>query len=144
MGLLMCLTWVFSTSTPLDEADNEEDEDDESDGTHQANEPALGGDVHLVYVGWRHGRTKGGAEGCAHIELTWCTVSLMDLSITWGSTVKDKALRSTTVNKYKIWKDVKLLSSTSKKIKSLMERNRKIEFMTKNNVCLQWWLLQQP
>lgn len=45
------LTWVFAPATPLDEADDEEDQYDEGNGTHQANEPALGGYVHLVYVG---------------------------------------------------------------------------------------------
>lgn len=49
-------TRVFSTTAPLDEADDEQDEDDEGDGTHQPDEPALSGDVHLVYVGWRHRR----------------------------------------------------------------------------------------
>lgn len=41
-------TWVFPSSAPLDEADDEQDEHDESHGTHDPNEPALGGDVHLV------------------------------------------------------------------------------------------------
>lgn len=54
-----CLTWVFSTATPLDEAHNEQDEDDEGDGTHEADEPALSGDVHLVDVGWGRGRARG-------------------------------------------------------------------------------------
>lgn len=48
------LTWVFAPATPLDEADDEEDQYDEGDGTHQANEPALSGYVYLVYVGCRH------------------------------------------------------------------------------------------
>lgn len=41
-------TWVFTPSAPLDEADYEEDEHDESHGTHDPDEPALSGDVHLV------------------------------------------------------------------------------------------------
>lgn len=41
------LTRVFPSLIPLDEADNEEDQDEESDGTHEANEPSLSGDVHL-------------------------------------------------------------------------------------------------
>lgn len=41
------LTWVFPSFIPLDEADDEEDEDQQSDGTHEANEPSLSGDVHL-------------------------------------------------------------------------------------------------
>lgn len=49
------LTRVFSTTTPLNKADNEEDQYDESDGTHQANEPALSGYVYLVYVGCGQG-----------------------------------------------------------------------------------------
>lgn len=44
-GLL--LTRVFSSLIPLDEADDEEDQDEESDGTHEADEPSLSGDVHL-------------------------------------------------------------------------------------------------
>lgn len=41
-------TWVFPPSTPLDEADYEKDEHDESHSTHDPNEPTLSGDVHLV------------------------------------------------------------------------------------------------
>lgn len=58
------LTWVFSTTTSLDEAHDEQDEDDEGDCTHQADEPALSGDVHLVDVGcgrrWRRSRGDSG------------------------------------------------------------------------------------
>lgn len=58
------LTWVFSTTTSLDEAHDEQDQDDEGDGTHQADEPALSGDVHLVDVGcgrrWRRSRGDSG------------------------------------------------------------------------------------
>lgn len=53
------LTWVFPTATPLDEADDEQDQNDEGDGTHQADEPALGRNVHLVYVGCRWGGARG-------------------------------------------------------------------------------------
>lgn len=57
------LTWVFSTATPLDEAHDEQDQDDEGDCTHQADEPALSGDVHLVYVSCgRRTSTSGGEE----------------------------------------------------------------------------------
>lgn len=52
----MVLTGVFSTAAPLDEADDEQDKDDEGDGTHQTDEPALSGDIDLIYVGWRHRR----------------------------------------------------------------------------------------
>lgn len=46
----MCVweqTWVFASLVPLDEADDEQDKDEESDGAHEADEPALSGDVHL-------------------------------------------------------------------------------------------------
>lgn len=45
------LTWIFSTTTPLDEAHDEQDQYDEGDGAHEADEPALSGDVNLVDVG---------------------------------------------------------------------------------------------
>lgn len=48
------LTWVLSSTTPLDETDDEEDQDDKGDGAHQSDEPALCGYVYLVYVGWSH------------------------------------------------------------------------------------------
>lgn len=51
-------TWVFASLVPLNEADDEEDEDEESDGTHQADEPALSSDVHLS--GWH---SWSGTEG---------------------------------------------------------------------------------
>lgn len=41
------LTRVFSSFIPLNEADNENNQDEESDGTHESNEPSLSGDVHL-------------------------------------------------------------------------------------------------
>ena len=40
-------TWVFASLVSLDEADNEEDEDEEGNGTHEADEPALCSNVHL-------------------------------------------------------------------------------------------------
>lgn len=51
-GVVPLLTRVFPSLIPLDEADNEEDQDEQSDGTHEANEPSLSGDVHLSA---RHG-----------------------------------------------------------------------------------------
>lgn len=44
----VCITWIFATLVPLDEAHYEEDQDEESYGTHQANKPALGGNVYLT------------------------------------------------------------------------------------------------
>lgn len=49
------LTRVFPSFIPLDEADNEQDQDEQSDGAHEADEPPLGGDVHLSA---RHGCCK--------------------------------------------------------------------------------------
>lgn len=50
------LTWVLATSTPLDKADNEQDQHQKGDGTHEPDEPALGGDVCLVIgVSWQGG-----------------------------------------------------------------------------------------
>lgn len=47
------LTWVLPSSAPLNEANDQQNEDQESDGTHQPDEPALGRDVHVVLgVGW--------------------------------------------------------------------------------------------
>lgn len=40
-------TWIFAAFVPLDEAHNEQDQDEEGNGAHQPNEPALSGDVHL-------------------------------------------------------------------------------------------------
>lgn len=45
--LVQLLTRVFPSFIPLNEADDEEDQDEQSDGTHEANEPSLSGDVHL-------------------------------------------------------------------------------------------------
>lgn len=44
-------TWVFSSTTPLDETDDEQDENQQSDGTHEPNKPALGSDVFRLLVG---------------------------------------------------------------------------------------------
>lgn len=53
------LTWVFPSLVPLDEADNEEDQDEQGDGTHQADEPSLSSNVHLsASHGWPGGRGK--------------------------------------------------------------------------------------
>lgn len=53
------LTWVFPSFVPLDEADDEEDQDEQRDGTHEADEPSLSGDVHLsARHGWRRGRGR--------------------------------------------------------------------------------------
>lgn len=41
-------TWIFAAFVPLDEAHDEKHEDEESDGAHQADEPALRGDVDLT------------------------------------------------------------------------------------------------
>lgn len=41
------LTRVFPSFISLDEADNEQDQDEQSNGTHEANEPSLSGDVYL-------------------------------------------------------------------------------------------------
>lgn len=43
-----CITWIFAALVSLDEAHYEEDQDEESYGTHQANKPALGGNVYLT------------------------------------------------------------------------------------------------
>lgn len=59
---MFSLTWVFSTTTPLDEAHYEEDQYDEGNGTHQANEPPLSCYVYLVYVSWRQKTHSVGEE----------------------------------------------------------------------------------
>lgn len=63
----MVLTWVLSSFVPVDEAGDEHDQCEESDGAHQADEPALRRDsaVHSALtwlggvggVGW--GRRRG-------------------------------------------------------------------------------------
>lgn len=45
--LAKTLTWILAALVPLDEADDEEHQDEQSDGAHQPNEPALRGDVHV-------------------------------------------------------------------------------------------------
>lgn len=48
------LTWVLATTTPLDEADDEKDQHQKGDGTHEPDEPALGGNVCLVIgISWQ-------------------------------------------------------------------------------------------
>lgn len=55
-------TWIFSTLVSLDEAHYEKHQDEESDGTHQSNKPALGSNVYLpAGYGWREKE-----EGEAH------------------------------------------------------------------------------
>lgn len=44
---MLLLTRVFPSFISLDEADNKKDQDEQSNGTHEANEPSLSGDVHL-------------------------------------------------------------------------------------------------
>lgn len=47
------LTWVLPSSAPLNEANYQQNEDQESYGTHQPDEPALGRDVHVVLgISW--------------------------------------------------------------------------------------------
>lgn len=47
------LTWIFPASAPLNEADYQEDENQESYGTHQPDEPALRRDVHVILgISW--------------------------------------------------------------------------------------------
>lgn len=45
-------TFVFSSTTPLDETDNEQDENQQSDGTHEPDKPALSSDVFRLLVGY--------------------------------------------------------------------------------------------
>lgn len=48
MGIqLKMVTWVLSSSALFYEADDEQDDHQQSNGAHQSNEPALGGNVHL-------------------------------------------------------------------------------------------------
>ena len=47
------LTWIFPTSAPLDEADDQQNKDQESYGAHQPDEPALCCDVHVILgISW--------------------------------------------------------------------------------------------
>lgn len=53
------LTWVLAAATPLDEADDEQDQHQEGDGTHESDEPALRGDICLVVgVSWQGSRKQ--------------------------------------------------------------------------------------
>lgn len=42
------LTGVLAAATPLDETDDEQDQHQQGDGTHESDEPALGGNVRLI------------------------------------------------------------------------------------------------
>lgn len=42
--MMLTFTWVLSSFVPVDEAGDEHDQREESDGAHQADEPALRGD----------------------------------------------------------------------------------------------------
>lgn len=42
------LTGVLAAATPLDETDDEQDQHQQGDGTHESDEPALGGNVCLI------------------------------------------------------------------------------------------------
>ena len=59
-------TWVLPSPAPLDEADDEEEEHDDGHCTHDADQPALGGEVHLVSgIGCRPDtRTHKGESEC--------------------------------------------------------------------------------
>lgn len=45
--LVFVLTRVLPSFVSLNEADDEKDQDEQSNGTHEAYEPSLSGDVHL-------------------------------------------------------------------------------------------------
>lgn len=47
MHRLCRFTWVFAALVSLDKAHDEEHQDEQSNGAHQSNKPALGGDVYL-------------------------------------------------------------------------------------------------
>lgn len=81
----MVLTRVFSTAAPLDEADDEQDEDDEGDGTHQTDEPALSGDIDLIYVGWRHRRQTSLAHELRKMSRSQLETFLQDSLINYKS-----------------------------------------------------------
>lgn len=71
----MCITWIFATLVPLDEAHYEEDQDEESYGTHQANKPALGGNIYLAAgYSWTHTpdtqRKRSGEKDRNRISIT--------------------------------------------------------------------------
>lgn len=46
--LAISLTWIFSSSAPLNKANYQQNQDQESDGTHQSNKPALSCNVPLI------------------------------------------------------------------------------------------------
>lgn len=62
---MQLLTGVFPSLIPLDEADDEENQDEQSDSTHEANEPSLGGDVHLS----AHHSCPGEEKKTSHLQL---------------------------------------------------------------------------
>ncbi len=64
----MDATWIFATLVPLDEANYEKDQDEESDGAHEADEPSLGGDVDLPagHSCARTHRKEGNMINCEH------------------------------------------------------------------------------
>lgn len=48
-------TRIFPPAAPLDEADYEEDENDQSHGAHDPDEPSLSGDIHLILsINWKN------------------------------------------------------------------------------------------
>ena len=57
-------TWIFASFAPLDEAEDEQQEQQQHDGAHQADEPTLGGEAPLhLHHRWREGereRERGG------------------------------------------------------------------------------------
>lgn len=79
----MVLTRVFSTTAPLNEADDEQDEDDEGDGTHQTDEPALCGDIDLIDVGWRHRRQSSLAHELRKMSRSQLETFLLDSLINY-------------------------------------------------------------
>lgn len=56
------VTWVLSAFVPVDEAGDEHDQREESDGAHQADEPALGRDS-TIHPGLACWEGEGGV-GC--------------------------------------------------------------------------------
>ena len=77
----MCITWIFATFVPLDEAHNEEDQDEEGDGTHESDKPALGGDVDLSAG---HGCTGTERDRGEQDERN-CPVKLKSRLVKWWS-----------------------------------------------------------
>lgn len=61
-------TWIFATFVSLDEAYDKKHQDQESDGAHQSDKPALRGDVYLPVGGsWRK-RRRGTGRGKEQME----------------------------------------------------------------------------